>query len=115
MNEVEKVIEICKERDIPITRLEKDCGFSNKYITNLKRGTFPYDRLVKIAEYLNVPLSSLSDAAADTSLNYYIANDSDNRQILIESYFYDVLSGPYRDKLCAYAKKLYELQMMESE
>lgn len=59
MNSVELVKDICKERKIPISRLEKDCGFSNGYIRKLKEGKFPSDRLLKIAEYLGVPLSYL--------------------------------------------------------
>lgn len=59
MNSVELVKNICKERKIPISRLEKDCGFSNGYIRKLKEGKFPSDRLLRIAKYLEVPLSYL--------------------------------------------------------
>ena len=41
MNTVERVISICKERKIPISRLEKECGMSNGYIKGLKKGTIP--------------------------------------------------------------------------
>ena len=54
MNSVERVIAICKERKIPISKLEKDLGFSNAYIAQLKRGTFPAERLHAIAKYLDV-------------------------------------------------------------
>lgn len=54
MNSVERVKAICKERKIPISKLEKDLGFSNGYIGQLRKGTFPADRLVLIAEFLNV-------------------------------------------------------------
>jgi len=54
MNSVDRVKSICKERKIPISRIEKDLGFANGYIGQLKKGTFPDDRLVAIAEYLNV-------------------------------------------------------------
>lgn len=54
MNTVECIKAICKKRKIPISRLEKDCGFSNGYIGQLKKGTLPDDRLQKVAEYLNV-------------------------------------------------------------
>lgn len=59
MNSVELVKNICKERKIPISRLEKECGFSNGYIRKLQEGKFPSDRLLKIAEYLELPLSYL--------------------------------------------------------
>lgn len=32
MNAVDKVKTICKERGIPISRLERNCGFSNGYV-----------------------------------------------------------------------------------
>lgn len=54
MNSVERVKAICKERKIPISKLEKDLGFSNAYIAQLRKGTFPADRLVMIAQYLGV-------------------------------------------------------------
>lgn len=60
MNSVERVKAICAMRKIPISRLEKDLGFSNGYIGQLRRGTFPYDRLVLIAKYLGVSEKYLS-------------------------------------------------------
>lgn len=60
MNSVERVKAICSMRKIPISRLEKDLGFSNGYIGQLRRGTFPYDRLVLIADYLGVSEKYLS-------------------------------------------------------
>lgn len=60
MNTVERVISICKERKIPISRLEKECGMSNGYIKGLKKGTIPDDKLKKISEYLNLDLEYLT-------------------------------------------------------
>ena len=54
MDSVELVKKICKERKIPISKLERDCDFSNGYIRKLKEGKFPSDRLQKIADYLDV-------------------------------------------------------------
>ena len=61
MNSVERVKMICKERKIPISRLEKDLGFSNGYISQLRKGTFPLERLVKIADYLGVSMEDLTE------------------------------------------------------
>lgn len=60
MNAVERVKSICKERKIPISKLESDCGFSNGYIGQLRKGTFPDDRLHIIADYLNEDAEYLS-------------------------------------------------------
>ena len=59
MNAVERVKAICKERKIPISKLESDCGFANGYIGQLRKGGFPDDRILKIAEYLNVSVDYL--------------------------------------------------------
>ena len=54
MNAVERVKSICKERKIPISKLERDLDFGNGYIGQLRKGMFPADRLAKIAEYLSI-------------------------------------------------------------
>lgn len=54
MNSVEKVKALCKEKKIPISKLERDLGFGNGYVGQLKKGSFPDDRLLAIASYLNV-------------------------------------------------------------
>ena len=59
MNSVELVKSICKQRKIPISKLEKDLGFSNGYISQLRKGTFPADRLSRIADYLGVSIDYL--------------------------------------------------------
>lgn len=59
MNSVELVKKLCKEKKIPISRLERDLGYSNGYIGQLRKGVFPTDRLVEIARYLSVPAEYL--------------------------------------------------------
>lgn len=54
MDAVERIILICKERKIPLARLEKDLCFANGYMRKLKEGKIPADRLFSIAEYLKV-------------------------------------------------------------
>lgn len=59
MTSVERVKAICKERKIPLYRMEADLGFANGYIGQLKKGVFPDDRLVLISEYLGVSVPEL--------------------------------------------------------
>lgn len=59
MNSVERVKTICKERKIPISKLEKDLGYANGYIGQLRKGVFPDDRLADIAKYLSVSVEYL--------------------------------------------------------
>ena len=60
MNTVERIKEICKQRKIPIYLLEKDCGFANGYIGQLKKGTLPDDRLRIVSDYLKISAEELS-------------------------------------------------------
>lgn len=59
MTSVEIVKSICKERGISIAQFERDLGFSNGYIGQLRKGVFPTDRLAAIAEYLHVDANVL--------------------------------------------------------
>jgi len=59
MNSVERVKSICKDRKIPISRLEKDLGFANGYISQLRKGVFPANLLSMIADYLNTSIDYL--------------------------------------------------------
>lgn len=53
-NSVEFVREICQQRRIPVSTLEKACGFSNGYLNPKKMAKIPYDRAVLIGKYLNI-------------------------------------------------------------
>lgn len=76
MNSVDRVKKICKERKIPISKLERELGFSNGYISQLKKGVFPSDRLILIANYLQVSTEFLMNGVDDDGLT-----DKDNRDI----------------------------------
>lgn len=58
-NGVEYVRDICKQRKIPISTLEKECNFANGYLNPKKLNRLPYDRALKIAEYLNLDVNYL--------------------------------------------------------
>ena len=74
MNAVEMVKEICKQRDIPISRLERECGFSNGYIGKLKRGYFPIDKAQKIAERLDLDVNTLIGVQTSVPSSDYYQN-----------------------------------------
>lgn len=59
MNSVERIKCLCKERKISIAKLERDCGFANGYIGQLRKGMLPADRLKTVSEYLNVSINEL--------------------------------------------------------
>jgi len=65
MNAVQRIKDICKERKIAISKLEKDLGFANGYIGQLKKGTMPADRLKKVSDYLDVSIDYLMTGIPD--------------------------------------------------
>lgn len=82
MNSVDRVKNICKERKIPISRLERDLGFSNGYIGQLKKGIFPADRLNSIANYLNLSPQYIMTGQENETDQYY--HDDETTQIAQE-------------------------------
>ena len=81
MNSVERVKQICKERKIPISKLEKDLGFANGYIAQLRKGTFPDDRLAKISEYFDVSVDYLMTGNEDSEKKESTFTARDERDI----------------------------------
>ena len=58
-NCVEYVRQLCREKGIPVSQLEKECGFSNGYLNPKKMAKLPYDRACVIADYLAVPVEQV--------------------------------------------------------
>lgn len=54
MNTVDRIKELCKERHVAVSKMEKDLRFANGYIAQLRSGNIRADRLTAIAEYFNV-------------------------------------------------------------
>lgn len=61
INIVAYIREICQERNIPVSQLERECGFSNGYLNPKKLSKIPYARAVAVSSYLDIPLQSLLD------------------------------------------------------
>lgn len=58
-NSVQYIRDICQQRKIPISQLEKECGFSNGYLNPKKMSKIPYDRAKVISEYLGISVNSI--------------------------------------------------------
>lgn len=61
----QRIKDLCVSANISVSKLERDCGFSNSYITNLRAGKMPADRLQKIADYFNVSTKFLLTGEKD--------------------------------------------------
>lgn len=58
-NSVQYVRDLCKERKIAISQLEKDCGFANGYLNPKKMAKIAYDRAIVIADYLGISVEDI--------------------------------------------------------
>ena len=114
MNSVERVKSLCKERRIPISRLEKDLGYSNGYIGQLRKGVFPSDRLQQIAEYLNVTPDYLlnGDEKKESKEKYYLNDETAQAaQEIFENEDLRVLFDAARDASPEDLKTTYSMLM----
>jgi len=75
MTSVDRVKKICKERKIPISKLEKDLGYANGYIGQLRKGVFPGDRLKEISDYLSLSIDYILNGE-DAGEKYYLNEET---------------------------------------
>lgn len=66
MTTVDRIKKLCAERKIPISRMEKDLNFSNGYISQLRKGVVPSDRLKQVADYFNVTMDYLESGNTES-------------------------------------------------
>ena len=96
MTAVDRVKELCKDRNIPISKLERACGFSNGYIAKLKKGTMPNDKLQIVADYFNVSVEYLM-TGEDQAAPYYLNDETrELAQFLFENPNYKVMFDAVR-------------------
>ncbi len=74
-NGVEYIRSVCKERKIPISALEKKCGFANGYLNPKKLSKLPYDRAVLIAEALDISVDYLMTGEEKEDSPVYYTNE----------------------------------------
>lgn len=78
MSTVEIVREICKQKGIKVSKMEKDLGFGNGYLNPKKIKNIDSDRLGVIAQYLGVSVSVLLGAEPADDMNEYLQQIKDN-------------------------------------
>lgn len=111
MNTVELVKSICKERKIPISKLERDLGYANGYIGQLRKGTFPSNRLAEIAQYLSIPTSYLMNGG----------NEDEKEQLTVPSELSDIKARliqyvyPLTDEQAALALRVLKSILEDAE
>ncbi|HJD27062.1 MAG TPA: helix-turn-helix domain-containing protein, partial [Candidatus Blautia intestinipullorum] len=74
MTTYEIISDLCKQRGIAITALEKELGFGRGYIGKFKtRGTIPtVKKLQQIADYFGISVNDLMPGNERSDSGYYI-------------------------------------------
>lgn len=106
MTSSDRVRAICKERKIAISRLEKDCGFGNAYIRELK-GELPADRCLKVANYLGVSIEYLLNGVETKKAPVNDGREQNEDRMKMHKYA-DVLSDDIIEQIVKYADFLTE-------
>jgi len=123
MTSVEKVVSILKYRKIPVSKMERECGFGNGYIRQLKKGSIPAGRLAKMAEYLDIPFKYLlpdSEESFDPSIFDTIkaATQTDdgideNKRLLIQ--LFDYLPADRQEAVIRQLQEIVRLQKAQDD
>lgn len=112
MNTVERIKHICKERKIPISKLERDCGFSNGYIGQLRKGTVPDDRLLIISKYLNESIEYIMNGEdvqwdpTEQKMEYTISLSEEEQEILMDYRKADDTQKEMIRRILSYSNKM---------
>lgn len=92
----ERIKMLCDKEGITFARLEKELGFSNAYISQMKPETVPYTRIVKIADYFGVTADYLMNGTSEPG--YYLNPETAKKaQELFENSDLRVLFDAARD------------------
>ena len=77
-NSVQFVRDVCHQRRIPVSALEKACGFSNGYLNPKKMTRISYDRAVLISKYLDIPVTKIltgEENPAEEPVKYTVTDE----------------------------------------
>ena len=89
-NSVQYVRDICKERKIAISQLEKECGFANGYLNPKKISKISYDRAVIIADYLGISAEEILNGPETKKAPTLTAKDERDIAKTLESVMADL-------------------------
>lgn len=78
-NAVEYVRDVCHQRGISISTLEKELGFANGYLNPKKLSKLSYERAVKISNYLGISLEYLLTGEEKEGGETYYLNEETSK------------------------------------
>lgn len=95
---------VAKDKGTSAAKIERELGFSNGYIGTVRDGSFPYDRLLKIAKHLDVSPEYLwtRGESASNSFSGPVLSDDEATLLLL----FRKLDGLDQGKLLGYIEGL---------
>lgn len=64
---------LCKEKGIAVTKMERDLGFAKGSLCKIDKSKPSMEKVKKISEYLDIPISQLVDSETD---GYYFNKET---------------------------------------
>lgn len=77
---------VARSKGTSAARIERELGFSNGYIGTVRDSHFPYDRLVRIAEHLDVSPEYLWSCGESASNSFAGPTLSDDESVLLVAF-----------------------------
>ena len=81
----EYIKSVARSEGTSAAKIERDLGFSNGYIGTVRDSSFPYERLLKIAEYLDVSADYLwtcGESASNTFSGPALSEDESDLLVM---------------------------------
>lgn len=82
MSKYERIKELCKDRGVTITGLEKELGFARGSLSKIDKNKPSYERLEKLANYFGVPIEYFSEEVPISGQDEHYYLDEETREIV---------------------------------
>ena len=84
LTSVQRVRDICRQKGIPISKIEQICGFGNGYLNPKKQTKLPYDRALLISDFLGVSVEYILTGEEKKPADQTVNGLTKERQALID-------------------------------
>lgn len=112
----ERIKEVASQKGYSINRLERELEYPRSSISKYNKNVPSMEKIQKIAEFLNVPISEIIQSEKETDNAYYLNEETGiTAQEIFEKdrVLFDVYRSADKDKLVEYAEMLKALREKE--
>lgn len=107
----ERVKELCKNAGIPVSKLERDCGFANGYVSKLGKSTPNTKNIQKIADYFGMDLNALM-TGQDAEGYYYDKETAEIADRIYHDKYMGMVFDAMKDSTPEQIKNFYDMLMV---